>query len=56
MHDISEISEIAGPTRGMKSPTRRQSQRHDPHSAFGMANPKTPMEVYRQPIALAINQ
>ena len=27
-----------------------------PHSAFGMANPKTPMEVYRQPIALAINQ
>ncbi|MFZ9703617.1 MAG: IS3 family transposase [Candidatus Limnocylindrus sp.] len=27
-----------------------------PHSAFGMADPKTPMEVYRQPIALAINQ
>ncbi|MBM3848562.1 MAG: IS3 family transposase [Verrucomicrobia bacterium] len=27
-----------------------------PHSAFGMANPKTPMEVYRQPIALAVNQ
>jgi putative transposase len=27
-----------------------------PHSAFGMADPKTPMEVYRQPTALAINQ
>jgi putative transposase len=27
-----------------------------PHSAFGNANPRTPMEVYRQPIALAINQ
>ena len=26
-----------------------------PHSAFGMADPKTPMEVYRQPVALAIN-
>ena len=26
-----------------------------PHSAFGMANPKTPMEVYRQPFALVIN-
>ena len=27
-----------------------------PHSAFGMADPKTPLEVYRQPVALAINQ
>lgn len=26
-----------------------------PHSAFGITSPKTPMEVYRQPIALAIN-
>jgi putative transposase len=29
---------------------------HRPHSAFGMAEPKTPMEVYLQPVALAINQ
>jgi putative transposase len=29
---------------------------HRPHSAFGMAAPMTPMEVYRQPVALAINQ
>ena len=27
-----------------------------PHSAFGTAEPKTPMEVYRQPVPLAINQ
>jgi transposase InsO family protein len=27
-----------------------------PHCAFGTASPRTPMEVYRQPIALAINQ
>jgi putative transposase len=27
-----------------------------PHNAFSMADPKTPMEVYRQPVALAINQ
>jgi putative transposase len=27
-----------------------------PHSAFGIIDPKTPMEIYRQPIALAINQ
>jgi putative transposase len=26
-----------------------------PHSAFGITSPKTPMEIYRQPIALAIN-
>jgi putative transposase len=29
---------------------------HRPHSAFGIAVPMTPMEVYRQPVALAINQ
>ena len=29
---------------------------HRPHSAFGIAAPQTPLEVYRQPIALAINQ
>jgi putative transposase len=27
-----------------------------PHSAFGNADPKTPLEVYRQHIALAVNQ
>jgi putative transposase len=27
-----------------------------PHSAFGIASPKTPMEVYRQLVPLAINQ
>jgi transposase InsO family protein len=27
-----------------------------PHSAFGITAPKTPMEVYRQPVPLAINQ
>ncbi len=27
-----------------------------PHSAFGLAAPRTPMEVYRQPVPLAINQ
>ncbi len=27
-----------------------------PHSAFGIANPKTPLEIYRQPVPLAINQ
>ena len=27
-----------------------------PHNAFGITNPRTPVEVYRQPIALAINQ
>ncbi len=27
-----------------------------PHSAFGDSEPMTPMEVYRQPIPLAINQ
>jgi hypothetical protein len=27
-----------------------------PHSAFGITTPKTPMEVYRQPVPLAINQ
>lgn len=27
-----------------------------PHSAFGIANPQTPMEVYRQRVPLAINQ
>jgi putative transposase len=27
-----------------------------PHSACGMADPKTLLEVYRQPLALAINQ
>lgn len=26
-----------------------------PHSAFGDADPKTPMEIYRQPVRLAIN-
>lgn len=29
---------------------------HRSHSAFGIAAPQTPMEVYRQPLALAINQ
>lgn len=29
---------------------------HRPHSAFWFAAPQTPKEVYRQPIALAINQ
>ena len=29
---------------------------HRPHSAFGIADPMTPMEVYRQSVALAINQ
>jgi putative transposase len=27
-----------------------------PHSAFGLAHPKTPIEVYRQTVVLAINQ
>ncbi|MEY3774371.1 MAG: hypothetical protein RLZZ129_1151, partial [Verrucomicrobiota bacterium] len=27
-----------------------------PHSAFGDADPKTPLEIYRQSDALAINQ
>lgn len=27
-----------------------------PHNAFGITNPRTPVEVYRQPIALAISQ
>jgi putative transposase len=27
-----------------------------PHSAFGNAHPRTPLEVYREPIRLAINQ
>ena len=29
---------------------------HRPHSAFGIVAPKTPMQVYRQPGPLAINQ
>ena len=29
---------------------------HRPHSAFGDTDPMTPMEVYRVPVALAINQ
>lgn len=29
---------------------------HRPHSAFGNAAPMTPMEVYRVPLPLAINQ
>ncbi len=27
-----------------------------PHSAFGNQHPRTPLEVYREPIRLAINQ
>jgi putative transposase len=27
-----------------------------PHSAFGHEHPRTPLEVYREPIRLAINQ
>jgi putative transposase len=29
---------------------------HRPHSAFGIESPKTPMEIYRQSVRLAINQ
>jgi putative transposase len=28
---------------------------HRPHSAFGIADPKTAMEIYRQPVQLAID-
>ena len=28
---------------------------HRPHSAFGDADPKTPMEVYREPAAIALS-
>ncbi len=43
----------AGPAVSQAA-TRKRTRR--PHSAFGNEHPRTPLEVYREPIRFAFNQ